>query len=54
VKDYEQKVALANDALSKINTPTKRNISIPAKVTELSRETVAITVVITYKVVMMV
>ena len=49
VKDYEQKVAVSNKCAKLINTPTNRNISIPAKVTELSRETSGNTVVIKYQ-----
>ena len=50
VKDYEQKVAYANECAKQIKTPTNRNVSIPARVTELSRETSGNTVEIRYKV----
>lgn len=49
VKDYEQKTAFANQCAKIINKPNNRNASIPAKLTELSRETIGNEVVIKYK-----
>ena len=50
VKDYEAKVAMANECAKQIKTPTNRNASILAKITELNRETSGNTVVIKYKI----
>lgn len=50
VKDYEQKTAFANQCAKIINTPTNRNASIPAKLTEVSRQTTGNNVVIKYKI----